>query len=398
MNPLFLPTKLEKELIQIVQNYCRNEFALIRMTDTMFEKSIIDASEEMRLFLKAENIVNFEEINQGEKRMRDSTILLSESSVITKMSFYRPKTKNGDPRFWVYKFRHYVDVRTLIYFTVFKNRIVVIPLINHPDFNIKMKTYFGDNEKEEQMVKRFRDKISVVKQSGWVMSVSPYKLNDKDIGETLERELGIQINNLKTPDFEGGIEVKGKNIKSKTKDTLFSMVPNWEISAVKSSNEMALNFGYEDREYEGYKALFVTVSQKPNAQGLFLEVDEVNEKIHQKCLIGDEISNVCSWDFKDIMQRLYNKHPKTMWVVAEHTWINSMVYFKYLKVEYSRDPIFTQFLYLVKEGVITFDWRRRAYVDAKVKLGPSKIDYGQGFRIDPSKRKLLFGEVVDFEL
>lgn len=398
MNPFFLPTELEKELIQVVQNYCRNEFALIRMTNTMLKKNIIDASEEMRLFLKAENIVNFEEIVQGEKRMRDSTILLSESPVLTKISFYRPKTKSGDPRFWIYKFGHYVDSSTLIYFTVYEDRIVAIPLIDHPDFNRKMKTYFGDNEKEEQIVKRFRDKISIVAKSGWVMSVSPYKLNDKDIGETLERELGIQINNLKTPDFEGEIEVKGKKINSKTKDTLFSMVPNWEISTVKSSNEMALTYGYEDREYEGYKALFVTVGQKPNAQGLFLEVDEVNEKIHQKCLIGDEILEVCSWEFKDIMQRLYDKHPKTMWVVAEHTLINSMVYFKYIKVEYSRDPIFTQFLYLVQEGVITFDWRRRADVGAKVKLSSSKIDYGQGFRIDPKNRKLLFGEVVDFEL
>ncbi|WP_214708262.1 MULTISPECIES: MvaI/BcnI family restriction endonuclease [unclassified Exiguobacterium] len=398
MNPLFLPTDFEKSLIQIIQNYCRHEFALVRMTDTMLKKGIIDASEEIRLFLKTESIIDFEEIIQGEKRMRNSTILLSEGPFLTKCSFYRPRTKNGDPRFWVYGLKQLVDSNTLVYLTFHKKRIIVIPLINHPDFKRKMKVYFGDNKEEEQMVKRFRDKISAVAQSGWVMSVSPYKLNDKDIGETLERELGIQINNLKTPDFEGGIEVKGKKINSKTKDTLFSMVPNWQISTVKSSNEMALNYGYEDREYEGYKALFVTVSQKPNAQGLFLEVDEENEMIHQKCLQGDKTVNVCSWKFEDIMQRLNAKHPKTMWVVAEHTWINSMVYFKYIKVEYSRDPIFTQFLYLVQEGIITFDWRRRADMGAKVKLGSSKIDYGQGFRIDPRNRKLLFGEVVDFRL
>lgn len=100
--------------------------------------------------------------------------------------------------------------------------------------------------------------------------------------------------------------MKGKNIGSKTKDSLFNMVPDWKNSKIRSKKEMALTFCYPDNEYLGYKALFVTVNNKPNKQGLFIEVDEENQLIHQKCLMNGIVTDVGTWKF-DVVKNVYIK-------------------------------------------------------------------------------------------
>lgn len=401
MNDFFLPNEAESRLIQLIQKYCRNEFALIRMTDTMLKKSIIDASEDFRVILREKNIVDYRNINKGEKIYSPSVIISNPpyGVVERKTSLYRPLTKDGDPRFWISMLGRYVDPNDLVYFTIYDSNIVAIPLIDFPEFEEAIISFFGSNDGEESIVEEFKEKISDIKNRGWVVSVSPDTLNDKDIGETLERELNVELNCLPLPDYKGEIEVKGKTLGSGTKDSLFSMVPDWKISSVKGSNEMALHYGYADNEYDGYNALFVTVGIKPNPQGLYLVVDDENEMIHQKCVKKSVITDVCSWKFEDIKKKLFDKHPKTMWIVADGKKMDGKYHFKYLKVQYTRDPIFAQFISLVKQGIITFDWRRRAKTDPyAANIPKSKIDYGHGFRMDPSKRHLLFGETIDLEL
>jgi MvaI/BcnI restriction endonuclease family len=366
------------------------------MTKTMLKKGIIDASEDIRLIFRDNGIVNYQTLDQKVYVYYPSKVI-SNKIHTTKSSFYRPGTKKGDPRFWVYGLAKLASINDLIYFTVYDSHLYAIPLSDETQFEEKIISAFGTNN-EDEILEDFKHRIRSIKKKGWVISVSPEKLNDKDIGETLERELGIKINNLKSADFKGQIEVKGKNLKAKTRDSLFSMVPNWSISQVQSVNETALEYGYPDKEYEGYNSLFVTVSHKPNRQGLFLVVDEENELIHQKCIRNGVILDVCSWRFEEVKERLYGKHPKTMWIVAENKKINGDIHFRYLKVQFTHSPIFTEFLLLIKQGIITFDWRRRANTGTGIKLPSSKIDYGQGFRIEPSKRNLLFGETIDLEL
>lgn len=398
MNQYFLPNKIESSLIQQIQKYCRNDFSIIRMTPTMLKKHIIDASEEIRVIFRDNGLVDYKKIKKGDKIYCHSVIISAQEIYKNNTSLYRPTTKNGDPRFWVKKLKKFVSSGDLVYFTIHDSTLVVIPLIEHQQFTDAITAYFGVNDKEQKIVERFYNRIRAIKEQGWVLSVSPEKHNDKDIGETLERELGISINNLKTPDYEGTIEVKGKNIGSKTKDSLFNMVPDWKNSKIRSVKEMALTFGYPDNEYPGYKALFVTVNNKPNKQGLFIEVDEENQLIRQKCLMNGIVTDVCTWKFDVVKKRLYKKHPKTMWIVADNEVRNGKVYFKYLKVQFTQRPIFSQFILLLKQGIITFDWRRRANTGIGMKLPSSKTDYGQGFRIAPSKRHLLFGETKDLHL
>ena len=59
MNPLFKPTEDESIVIEYINNYNLNEFALIRMTETMIGKSIIDASEGLRKILFDNKLIDF---------------------------------------------------------------------------------------------------------------------------------------------------------------------------------------------------------------------------------------------------------------------------------------------------------------------------------------------------
>ena len=82
---------------------------------------------------------------------------------------------------------------------------------------------------------------------------------------------------------------------------------------------------------------------------------------------------------------LWNKHPSTLWVDAEKKEQDGVHYFRYVKATYSEKPVFSQFLNLILQGVITFDWR------GKVKPDRTKYrDHGHCFRIKSNSKGLLF--------
>ncbi|MGN2271668.1 MvaI/BcnI family restriction endonuclease [Priestia megaterium] len=392
MNSYFLPDESENQLMITIQKYCRSEFALIRMTKTMLDKSIMDASDSIRNLLKKYDIINYLNIDQGEKVLEQANIISDKGIKERKVSYYRPKTKKGDPRFWVYNLTSFINVGELVYLTVHDSKLIVIPLIHYDNFEKDISSYFGVDAAQEVITELF-GLMSEVKKRGWIKSVSPYKRYPKDVGDTLEEALGIKVNNLVSADFKGYVEVKGKRAKAKTKDTLFSMVPNWDISHLKSSTDIMLQYGYHSKRHDDFIDLYVTVNNNPNNQGLYIEVDEENEQVHQKSFLNGVEADVCSWRFEDIKSRLEEKHPNTLWVLAEESVIDGMIHFKYTKIQFSRRPIFSQFLSLLQQGIVTYDWRGRVKPDrTKYK------DKGHCFRLVPSQRKLLFGEVTDVEL
>jgi len=121
-----------------------------------------------------------------------------------------------------------------------------------------------------------------------------------------------------------------------------------------------------------------------------MDDDSENAHIFQAHL-DDEI--ICRWRYESLRQRLYEKHPSTLWVLADEVNKGGQVHFQYNKVQFTQKPIFTQFVVLVSQGVITFDWRGRVKPD-----GTGYRDHGHGFRMSPKDRYKLFGRIRDIEL
>lgn len=384
MNPDFLPNPQEQALIQTVQKYCRNEFALIRMTETMLKKSIIDASDPIRILLRDGGIIDYSKINQGEKLTRSVIVLAANQTTERDTSFYRPKTKSGDPRFWVSRFKDYVSDGELVYFTILDNQLIAIPLIKPDSFETLMESLFGSIDDGKEHLSALANLLQGIR-GQWIPSISPYKSVPRAIGETLETVLGLEINNLASADFKGEIEIKTKKRGGKTSDTLFSKVPDWSISPISSAADMMLKYGYPSTRYPGFIDLYVTVNHRPNNQGLYMEDDPVNEHMLQ---VHTDDGTVCKWKHQILKDTLLAKHPKTIWVTAQQQIINDIWHFQYDidSIQLTERPIFAQFLTLISQGIITYDWRGRVMPDrTKYK------DKGHCFRIKPKERQRLFG-------
>ena len=99
VNILFKPTVDELHFLKNIKSQLESDFTCFRLTKTMLEKSIIDASYPIRNILKGNKILDFAEIGQGEKIYLDCVLIDKRDIHKITSSFYRPKTKKGDPRF-----------------------------------------------------------------------------------------------------------------------------------------------------------------------------------------------------------------------------------------------------------------------------------------------------------
>lgn len=396
INTYFLPNEEEFEKINLIQKYLREEYAFIRMTGTMLDKSIMDASYYLRKILKESNVIDYSIIGQGKKFVKNTSILSNRNFIEKKVSYYRPKTKKGDPRFWIYNLKKYCSVGDLIYFTIYDNKLLVIPLNrSYEQLKLDLETKFKlQSLLDIEIVREFIEELREIKNRGWIRSINPSgKVNPSDVGDTLEHALGIAPNNLISADYKGEIEVKSKLKDKNTSDTLFSCVPKWSKSPIKSSNEMILRYGYPCRnqeKYPNFMDLYVTVGVKANPQGLYLATEDEKEELYQK---HERDGITCIWDYSNIDQRIRKKHPKTAWILAEHTELDGENYFKYTALEITQKPSLSQFMLLINEGHLTFDWRGRVRED-----GTGYKDKGHAFRLKSKYRSSLFGELEKIDL
>ena len=398
MNTLFEPTKKELDLIIELREIIKFDFSYFRMTETMVKKSIIDASFSIRNILKENNIIDFEDIDQGEILFRECLILSRDNLIATKSSFYRPKTKSGDPRFWPSGLNKLSQVNDLILFTFIESKCVLIVLKVESGEHLKQLIQTNFRSDSPIILKKLVDNLRKIKNSGWIDSVSPTKKYDKDVGLTLEREIGIEPNSSNKPDYFDEIELKSKG-KTKTLDSLFGKVPNWDLctrkkasnipSDIKNARYYLLEFGIPSEKHPNYKCLYVTVKSMKNAQGMYLVKNDKKEYLLQHFSKNDHILASCVWEYSTLEKKLLEKHNKTIWVKADERVHNDKIQFKYKSFEFSERASINTFLSLIPSNIIGLDWTHRVLPD-----GSKSNDHGFLWRIDPRYRELLFNKVI----
>ena len=101
-------------------------------TETGLRKSIMDATQQFREFLSNSGIHSFDNQNQGttNKKLVETILISKDNYLQTKTSLYRPETKNGDPRIWVYELGKHASEGELLAFLSAKDRLVVINCSN----------------------------------------------------------------------------------------------------------------------------------------------------------------------------------------------------------------------------------------------------------------------------
>lgn len=351
-------TAFEQKNLRFLVNH-NVKFTQVEITPTGLDKGILDSTAPMRAYFLEEGIHNYEEQLQGQeyKVIRRAAILTDTSVCETQASFYRPNTKKGDPRMWIYKFGSYTegnDIHVLFHFSgvLYSVNITHIDIercynspILTPMQEVLKEIYRQGNSVSDELLNRFR---SVSGQ--WFESEV---LADTGIGRSIESFLGISMNSDKTPDYKG-IELKShRDKRSSHKNVLFTQTPDWDISRLKSGREIVEAYGYYTDE--GKKTYQNTVQcAPPNSQSLFLNVDQLKALLELQAQ-EPKVTDVAAWRLLKLHQRLLTKHHETFWIEVENEVNDGKEYFRYKQIEHTKNPNVGQFDVLLEQNMITVD-------------------------------------------
>lgn len=369
------------------------KFTQVEVTATGLKKSILDSTVPMRAYFLENRIHNYEEQEQVQehKATHRAIILTDIEKKETKVVFYRPNTKKGDPRMWIYGLGSYTDGSEIHVLFKFENALCSVnitkvdiekcynsPIIT-PLQEVIKAIYIEGNVVSEELLGRFRS----VKDQWFESEV----VADTGIGRTIESFLGISMNSDKTPDYKG-IELKShRDKRSSKKNVLFTQTPDWDISALKSGRQIVEKYGYYTED--GKKTYQNTVQcTPPNSQFLFLNVNQTEEKLELQAQMK-RLEDVAAWRLMKLHQRLLTKHHETFWIEVENEKHDGKEYFRYKQIEHTKNPNVGQFDVLIEQNIITVDL---------LLCRPSGHGDTYSFKIKKKGMPLLFPESVVFNL
>ncbi len=373
------------------------------VTRTGHEKGILDATAPVRDYLRRSRVHNFQVQKQGKKHKRliPARLVFFNKQIETKISVYRPKTKQGDPRIWVYGLKRYIEPNQAICIVADRGKLFVLAASDQKLWNSAKRngSPLGDLIKSIQRRRSVIAKELLTKiRSATAHPLRTVTAGSTGVGVTLERALGMAHNNKKTPDYKG-IELKASrsNRLNPVRATFFGQVPEWDISALKGIDELLFIYGYFR---EGTHRLNCTVSAKKiNSQGLFFSVEDklLRERHARGSKLKDpkdvrKFDEVVTWKMETLIERLRTKHPETFWISATSTGSGSRETFTYRRIIHTRSPLKGALEALLDNGVIT--------MDHLAQFLPNGAAYERGplFKISKSKFNLIFPEPIEYKL
>lgn len=370
---------------------------VISLTETMLKKGIIDAIEPFRNLLKRTGLHDYQRQGQGlEHKATLETRILTEKQVVSATtSLYRPVTKLGDPRFWIYGLGHHCSPGTQLAVTVGASGQLLVVVLTVQDWTSTRRfldqglggfagarSSATTNPYLDELIDRLRRLAAGPALPGLVDA-------DTGVGRTLEHALGIPMNSSKDPDYKG-IELKfarQRPVARRNRSNLFAQVPDWDISPCSSSRAILECFGYQR---SGAFKLYTEVGYRPNSLGLHLKHDAVNAVIEERS-VRDDVPIVARWRMANLAKRLHEKHAETAWVEVASTRVAGIEHFKPVRMLYTSAPRFDVFHLLVGNGLIT--------MDHLIKQTGTKVnEKGPLWKLEPGGQPSLFAGTRAIEL
>lgn len=394
-------TPFEKRNMEYLVN--KNvKFTQVQITATGLKKSILDATTPMRTYFKENNVHDYALQNKGQdnKVIIKTYILTEYKEIETQTSLYRPETKDGDPRLWIYRLKETTEADDI--HAIIAPTPTSLFVINLTKVDIVKCC-------ESSLVNPIQDLISVFYHSSNLISnellaiLRSYENQwidtdlraDTAIGRQVEALLGIDMNASKLPDYKG-IELKSfRSQRPSIKKNLFCRVPDWDLSHLKSGAEIVDKYGYMSGGIKSYRNTLYC--KAPNSQNLRLNMNYPDDllEIEEDKIIGEnqfkKIADVAVWRLQTLHECLLTKHHETFWIeVDTRIGDQGQEQFMFNKIEHTRNPIVSQFDILLEQSMITVD----------LLLGRPKVDLETGkpkkggdavsFKIKKSAAGLLF--------
>ena len=386
------------ETLRIFKNHNLSPAFLVP-TQTGLEKSIMDATYSIRQFLSDSKIHNYQNQKQGieHKVIKQATLIAKDFIKETKVSFYRPETKNGDPRIWIYGLKEKASNFDLLALLKGKNQLIIF---NCSNLNIEnffqsernLLNQLFDTENLSIIAEELLEKCKKINKKGFVKTL---RAGDTGVGYTFESLLGIKSNSNKSPDYKG-IELKTGRESKTIRPNLFSMAPNWDISNLKNAEEILEKRGGYSPKYGPCKVIFHTIKNQVNSYGLSLVLE--NNVINQIYKNNGQKEYDVKWLLSDFNQRLKEKHSETFWISAkcEGARGSKEESFHYKKIVHTGNVNLTIIPTLIELGVITVDYLLWEKLKGWQKYTKKK-GYDYLWKIKPKDRHLLFNFQKEYQ-
>jgi len=375
------------------------DVAFLVPTQTGLKKSILDAHKSVNSLFKRTGIHDYSLQKQGsDNKVQLESCFITKDDVLSKtVSLYRPNTKKGDPRIWIYGLKALAIAGNLLALIVVDQKLYIVNCSHGEDLVAALKSELPKLQKTiNPVAEELLQKLVVISRKGFIDTVVH---GDTGVGMTLENELGITANSSRQPDYKG-IEIKSARVddkkKQKNRSQLFSKAPNWKLSPIGSAKNLIEKRGYRDSDQ--LMALRQTIrGDKPNAQGLYLDIDHANDFLRQMFhdeVAGNEFSPVhdTTWVLKELKSSLVKKHKETFWVKARHNNNRAAERFHYVEVEHTENPYIEKLETLIETGLITLDYTMHIKPTGKIR------DHGYLFKLKQNCKTVLFPATVVYDL
>lgn len=401
-------TSFEKRNMEYLVNH-NIKFTQVQITATGLKKSIMDATTPMRAYFKENKVHDYELQRKGQdsKVIIPTHILTGFKDITTQTSLYRPETKDGDPRLWVYRLKETTKADDIHGIIALNPKELYVINLTQVDIIKYCETSIENPIRElVQDLSGRADKISeellgllMNFQNQWIDTALTA---DTAIGRQVEALLGIDMNGSPLPDYKG-IELKSfRSKRPSIKKNLFCKVPDWEISHLKSGTEIVEKYGYMSGGVKSYRNTLYC--KAPNSQNLRLNLNYPDNllEIEEDRKVGEDafkkIADVAVWRLQTLHNCLLTKHHETFWIeVDTRTGDRGQEQFMFNKIEHTRNPIVPQFDILLEQSMITVD----------LLLGRPKVDLETGrpkkggdavsFKIKKHAAALLFPDSVTYK-
>lgn len=372
--------------------------AFLVPTPTGFGKSIMDATNPVRQLFLDQHLHDYELQYQGpQNKVLVRTHLVTPNGCIeTETSLYRPNTKMGDPRLWIYNLKSYCAPCNLLALIVIDGEIYVFNLSEQAIVDSLYNGGFCFDvlseavRQENNVADELRSMIQHIHNQGFIPSITR---GDPGVGDTLEHALGIGRNNRQVPDYHG-IELKAarRRLSTPNRCTLFDKTPDWHVAM--SERQILDTFGYwgqDDNNMRRFQLYCTLKARTVNSQGLTLEYNERDDSVDVICA-NDNPWLVTGWDMQVLRNRLLEKHPATFWVKAAVDIQDGWEYFRYDYIKYTRNPNVSLFSNLIADGIVSVDFLMHYKPNGIIR------DHGFPFKIMPNDVNLLFPQVIEYDL
>ena len=369
-------------------------------TQTGLEKSIMDATYSIRQFLSDSKIHNYENQKQGieHKVIKQAILIANDFITETRVSFYRPETKNGDPRIWIYGLKEKASNFDLLALLKGKNQLIILNCSNLNIDNFfqrerNLLNHLLDIENPSIIAEELLEKCKQINKKGFVKTL---RAGDTGVGYTFESLLGIKSNSNKSPDYKG-IEIKTGRESKTIRPNLFSMAPNWDISNLKNAEEILEKRGRYSPKYGPCKVIFHTIKNQVNSYGLSLVLE--NNVINQIYSNSRQKEYDLRWLLSDFNERLKEKHSETFWISAQSKGGRGSTEesFHYKKIVHTGNINLTIIPTLIELGIITVDYLLWEKLPGWQKYTKKK-GYDYLWKIKPKDRHLLFNFQKEYQL